>query len=73
MTFTYVVLSEGHSKHGNSEDFDNLSGEKGLVLDYASYTPLLRMIKSQRIVARDDCSVSSKPLKASNMLAFFGY
>ncbi|KAF7129004.1 hypothetical protein RHSIM_Rhsim10G0178800 [Rhododendron simsii] len=36
-----VAIDEGHSKHGNSEDFDKLSGEKGLVLDYASYTPLL--------------------------------
>ncbi|KAI8536514.1 hypothetical protein RHMOL_Rhmol10G0263200 [Rhododendron molle] len=54
MTFTYVVLLEGHSKHGNSEDFDKLSGEKGLVLDYASYTLLLGMIKSRRITTRDD-------------------
>ncbi|KAJ0042153.1 hypothetical protein Pint_18527 [Pistacia integerrima] len=38
---TYNILLEGHCKHGNSEDFDKLRSEKGLVLDYASYTSLV--------------------------------
>ena len=38
---TYNILLEGHSKHGSPEDFEKLHGEKGLVLDYASYSSLL--------------------------------
>ncbi|CAN6569990.1 unnamed protein product [Malus baccata var. baccata] len=38
---TYNILLEGHCKHGNPEDFEKLRSEKGLALDYASYTSLV--------------------------------
>ncbi|KAJ0099059.1 hypothetical protein Patl1_21166 [Pistacia atlantica] len=45
---TYNILLEGHCKHGNSEDFDKLRSEKGLVLDYASYTSLVNKTLKDR-------------------------
>ncbi|KAI5648100.1 hypothetical protein M9H77_34105 [Catharanthus roseus] len=38
---TYNILLEGHCQCGNPEDIDKLRSEKGLILDYGSYSALV--------------------------------
>ena len=38
---TYNILLEGHSRHGNPSNLKELSAEKGMIADFASYTSLL--------------------------------